>query len=113
MAATVRTRDGRDLELHEATSPTRCTSSASPPGAFPAAVRTLACAALSDERLVAVASIASVAPYEADGLDWLDGMGEENHVEFGKALAGEHELRPYLEHEAQDVRNAEPRTCDG
>ena len=68
----------------------------------------LACAALCDERLAAVASLASVAPYEAEGLDWLDGMGEENHVEFGKALAGEHELRSYLEREAEDVCNAQP-----
>lgn len=68
----------------------------------------LACAALCDERLVAVASLASVAPWEAEGLDWLDGMGEENHVEFGKTLEGEHSLRPYLEHEAEDVRNAQP-----
>jgi pimeloyl-ACP methyl ester carboxylesterase len=68
----------------------------------------LACAALCDERLVATASLASVAPWGAAGLDWLDGMGEENHVEFGKALAGEDELRPYLEHEAEAVRNADP-----
>jgi pimeloyl-ACP methyl ester carboxylesterase len=68
----------------------------------------LACAALCDERLVAAASLASVAPYDAEGLDWLAGMGEENHVEFGKALAGEHELRPYLEAEAEDVRKAQP-----
>ena len=49
----------------------------------------LACAALCDDRLVAVASLAAVAPDDADGLDWLDGMGEENHVEFGKAREGE------------------------
>lgn len=60
----------------------------------------LACAALCDERLVAVACLAGVAPYEADGLDWLDGMGEDNHVEFGKALEGEDALRPYVEEHA-------------
>ena len=49
----------------------------------------LACAALCDERLVATASLAAVAPYEADGLDWLEGMGESNHAEFGKVLDGE------------------------
>jgi pimeloyl-ACP methyl ester carboxylesterase len=67
----------------------------------------LACAALADERLVATASLASVAPWGADDLDWLEGMGEENHVEFAKALAGEEELRPYLEHEAEGLRNAD------
>jgi pimeloyl-ACP methyl ester carboxylesterase len=56
----------------------------------------LACAA----RLPAAAAvlvIAGVAPYkEADGLDWLGGMGEENVTEFSAALAGEDELRSYL-----------------
>ena len=61
----------------------------------------LACAALCDERLVAVASLAAVAPVDADGLDWLEGMGEENHVEFGKTREGEAALRPYLEGEAR------------
>jgi pimeloyl-ACP methyl ester carboxylesterase len=62
----------------------------------------LACAALCDERLRAVASLAAVAPYGADGLDWLRGMGEDNHIEFGKALEGEQALRPMLE----EVRDA-------
>jgi pimeloyl-ACP methyl ester carboxylesterase len=69
----------------------------------------LACAALCDERCVAVASLAAVAPYRAEGLDWLEGMGEENHVEFGKTVAGEAELRPYLEEEASGVLAAEPQ----
>ena len=68
----------------------------------------LACAALCDERLVAVASLASVAPYGADGLEWLDGMGEENHEEFGKVLAGEEELRAYLDAQAADLLAAQP-----
>jgi pimeloyl-ACP methyl ester carboxylesterase len=62
----------------------------------------LACAALCDDRLVAVASLAAVAPWQAEGLDWMDGMGEENHVEFGKALAGEDALRPMLD----EIRDA-------
>ena len=61
----------------------------------------LACAALCDERLTAVASLAAVAPYDAEGLDWLEGMGEDNHVEFGKALEGEDALRPYVEEQAE------------
>jgi pimeloyl-ACP methyl ester carboxylesterase len=68
----------------------------------------LACAALCDERLVAVASLAAVAPYEAEGLDWLEGMGEENHVEFGKTLEGEEPLRSYLEGERADLLKAQP-----
>ena len=66
----------------------------------------LACAALCDTRLAAVASLAAVAPYGAEGLDWLDGMGEENHVEFGKTREGEAALRPYLEQEAQAMLGA-------
>ena len=38
----------------------------------------LACAALLPDLVVAVASLASVAPYGAEGLDYFTGMGEEN-----------------------------------
>jgi pimeloyl-ACP methyl ester carboxylesterase len=68
----------------------------------------LACAALSDERLLAAASLAAVAPYGADGLDWLAGMGEDNHVEFGKVLEGEEALRAYCVPAAEGMLNAEP-----
>ena len=68
----------------------------------------LACAALCDDRLKAVASLAAVAPYDADGLDWLAGMGEDNHIEFGKVLEGEEALRAYCESTAEEMLNAEP-----
>jgi pimeloyl-ACP methyl ester carboxylesterase len=48
----------------------------------------LACAALLGERVVAVASLAGVAPFDAPGLNWFAGMGEGNLVEFGAALQG-------------------------
>jgi pimeloyl-ACP methyl ester carboxylesterase len=57
---------------------------------------TLACAALLPDRVVAAASLASVTPYPADGLDWLEGMGEDNHVEFGAAVEGREALEPLL-----------------
>jgi pimeloyl-ACP methyl ester carboxylesterase len=57
----------------------------------------LACGALAADRVRGVLCIAGVAPYDADGLAFLDGMGEENHEEFGAALEGEEALRPYLE----------------
>jgi pimeloyl-ACP methyl ester carboxylesterase len=41
-------------------------------------------------------SLAGVAPYEADNLDWLAGMAEENVEEFTSVLKGEETLRPYL-----------------
>ncbi len=57
----------------------------------------LACAALLGERVLAAASIAGVAPRDAEGLDWLAGMGEENRAEFGAAEAGERQLVAFLE----------------
>jgi len=44
----------------------------------------------------AVLVIAGVAPYAAEGLDWMSGMGEENIAEFSEAIRGEDELRSYL-----------------
>ena len=54
----------------------------------------------------AVLVIAGVAPYGADGLDWMAGMGEDNVVEFSAALAGEHELGPYLSGEREKLKDA-------
>jgi pimeloyl-ACP methyl ester carboxylesterase len=48
----------------------------------------LASAALLGERVVAVATFASVAPFEAEGLDWFAGMGAGNLEEFAAAQAG-------------------------
>src|SRR5438874_1310275 len=52
----------------------------------------LACAALLPGRCLAAASVAGVAPYQAGGLDWPQGMGSENLAEFQAALAGPEEL---------------------
>jgi pimeloyl-ACP methyl ester carboxylesterase len=57
----------------------------------------LACAALLPDLVVAAASLASVAPYPADGLDWMAGMGEDNIVEFGAALEGRPEITDLVE----------------
>ncbi len=57
----------------------------------------IACAALLPDRCLAAATIAGVAPYGVDGLDWLAGMGPENIEEFGLAVRGQAALRPWLE----------------
>jgi pimeloyl-ACP methyl ester carboxylesterase len=48
----------------------------------------LACAALLPERVRAAATIGGVAPYPAEGLDWVAGMGDENIAEFRASLEG-------------------------
>ena len=61
----------------------------------------LACAALLPDRVLACATIAGVAPFGAGGLDFLEGMAQENHEEFGAALAGPAELQAFLERAAE------------
>jgi pimeloyl-ACP methyl ester carboxylesterase len=61
----------------------------------------LACAALLSGRLLGCATIAGVGPFGAAGLDFLEGMGQDNHEEFGAALAGPSQLQSYLEGQAR------------
>ena len=69
---------------------------------------TLATAALLPERVIAAATIASVAPYPAEGLDWMAGMGAENIEEFGAALAGPSELEAFLDRFADALASITP-----
>ena len=68
----------------------------------------LACAALLPDRVVAAATLASVAPYRAAGVDWLAGMGQDNVDEFGAAEAGEGALRPFLADASAGLLGAGP-----
>jgi pimeloyl-ACP methyl ester carboxylesterase len=68
----------------------------------------LACAALLPERCVAAATIAGVAPYRAEGLDWPAGMGAENVAEFGAAARGGETLDRFLEEAAGDLARVQP-----
>jgi pimeloyl-ACP methyl ester carboxylesterase len=68
----------------------------------------LACAALATDRVAAVGSLASVAPYDANGLDWLAGMGQTNLDEFGAAVRGPEELEEYLGTQQRDLASATP-----
>jgi pimeloyl-ACP methyl ester carboxylesterase len=60
----------------------------------------LAMGALLPQRVAGVLSIAGVAPYGAEDIDFMAGMGDQNVVEFNAALAGEETLRPSLEADA-------------
>jgi pimeloyl-ACP methyl ester carboxylesterase len=74
----------------------------------------LACAARLPGRCLAAATMAGVAPFTAEGLDWLAGMGTENVTEFGAAVAGEDQLTDYLEGEAADLATITgPKVADG
>jgi pimeloyl-ACP methyl ester carboxylesterase len=57
----------------------------------------LATAALLPERVIAAATIAGCAPRDAEGLDWLDGMGQENIDEIAAADAGDEALLAFIE----------------
>jgi pimeloyl-ACP methyl ester carboxylesterase len=72
-------------------------------GASGGGPHTLACAALLPGRVLASATVAGAAPFDADGLDFLAGMGQENHEEFGAAVAGPAELRGYLERQVPEL----------
>ena len=63
----------------------------------------LACAAALPGRCLAAASVAGVAPYQAEGLDWLAGMGPENIEEFGAAVQGAAVLTAFLDSAAPMV----------
>jgi pimeloyl-ACP methyl ester carboxylesterase len=68
----------------------------------------LACAALLPDRVIATATLAGVAPWPADGLDWLNGMGQENLDEFGASMKGHDALEAYLKPEADALRAVKP-----
>jgi pimeloyl-ACP methyl ester carboxylesterase len=64
----------------------------------------LACGALLKERCRAIATLAGVAPYDAEGLDFLEGMGPENIDEFSVSLQGEEALMTWMKENAEEFR---------
>ncbi len=69
----------------------------------------LASAARLPERVAGVLCIAGVGPWDADDLDFLAGMGQQNLDEFARAHEGESALRAYLEAEAGGLRAVDAR----
>ena len=63
----------------------------------------LACAALIGDRVIAAATIAGVAPTDAEGLEWRAGMASENLEEFAAADAGPAALEAFLDHAARSL----------
>jgi pimeloyl-ACP methyl ester carboxylesterase len=63
----------------------------------------LACAALLPDRVRSASTTAGAAPPDAEGLDWLDGMGQENLDEFAALEAGDDELIAFLEGQAEQL----------
>jgi pimeloyl-ACP methyl ester carboxylesterase len=68
----------------------------------------LAAAALLPGRVIAAAALASVAPYDAEGLDFLEGMGEQNVEEFGTIFEGEAVHRASMEKQREELLSATP-----
>ncbi|MFI9583250.1 alpha/beta fold hydrolase [Streptomyces sp. NPDC052236] len=68
----------------------------------------LACAALLPERAVRTAALVGLAPRDAQGLDWFEGMTESNVREYVNAAAGHHQLSAALEFRTVTIR-ADPR----
>jgi pimeloyl-ACP methyl ester carboxylesterase len=68
----------------------------------------LACAALLPDLVAAAASLASVAPYDAEGLDYFAGMGQSNVDDIKLFLADETAARAKLETEREDMLAATP-----
>ncbi|HEU0193110.1 MAG TPA: alpha/beta fold hydrolase [Gaiellales bacterium] len=68
----------------------------------------LACAALLGERVAACAALSGPAPYDAEGLDYMAGVGEANVEEFALSVAGGEPLREFLECERSESAAADP-----
>jgi pimeloyl-ACP methyl ester carboxylesterase len=63
----------------------------------------LACAALLPDLITAAASLASVAPADAEGLDWFDGMGQENVDDFRLLASDPEAARAKLEKNREET----------
>ena len=66
----------------------------------------LACAALLPDRVISCATTAGVGPFDADGLDFLAGMAQENIDEMGAAIEGAEALEGFLQNDAEKLRAA-------
>jgi pimeloyl-ACP methyl ester carboxylesterase len=68
----------------------------------------LACAALLPDLVTAAASLASPAPYGAEGLDYFAGMGQENVDDFSLFLTDEDAARAKAERDREELLATSP-----
>src|SRR5487761_62489 len=68
----------------------------------------LACAALLPDLVVAAASLASPAPFGAEGLDWFDGMGQANVDDFRLFFTDEAAARAKAETDREELLATSP-----
>ena len=68
----------------------------------------LASAALLPDRVRAAATIAGVAPYDAEGLDWTAGMGEANQIEYPLAARDPDELLRWMAPHVEAMAKIQP-----
>ena len=57
----------------------------------------LACAARLPDRVLGAVSVSGIVPWGAGDIDFLQGMGEANHEEFGAAVDGPDALRVWMD----------------
>jgi pimeloyl-ACP methyl ester carboxylesterase len=62
----------------------------------------LACAALLPDLVVAAASLAGLAPYGAEGLDWFAGMGQDNVDDFQLFMRDKQAARVKMEKDREE-----------
>ena len=67
----------------------------------------LATGARLPDQVAGILCIAGVAPYDSEGLSFLEGMGQQNIDEFGQALRGEEAIRLALETEVSGLLNTD------
>ncbi|WP_030205195.1 alpha/beta fold hydrolase [Streptomyces sp. NRRL S-87] len=72
----------------------------------------LACAALLPERVTRTAALVGLAPWDADGLDWFDGMTAHNVREYSTAAVDPEELAARLIPRADGIRKDPKRLLD-
>src|SRR5262249_42332117 len=68
----------------------------------------LAPPAVLPDRVIAAAALASIAPYDAEGLDFLDGMGQQNVEELAVIFEGEEAHRAAMETQRDALLSAKP-----